>query len=68
MTHEVTLPCSCADIEHCETERYIADVRIAKAEIAWLKFERDTLSGYVEGALGQGISVEDYVAQREAAA
>lgn len=33
MTHEVTVPCNCEDIEHCVMERYVSDVRIAFDEI-----------------------------------
>lgn len=29
--------CQCSDIEHCRMERYIADVRIAVAELEALK-------------------------------
>jgi hypothetical protein len=64
MTHEVTVLHSCHDIEQCRMEVYVADVRIAQAEIARLRFERDCLSGYVEGLLGHGVPVEDYMAQR----
>jgi len=36
-THEVRVLCSCEDIECCEIERYISDVRIAVAEIERLR-------------------------------
>jgi hypothetical protein len=35
--HEVCVMCRCDDIEHCHTERYIADVRSAYAEIVVLE-------------------------------
>lgn len=31
--HFVETPCSCGDLEHCATVRYIADIRIAFDEI-----------------------------------
>jgi hypothetical protein len=42
-THEVSISCSCDDIEQCETERYIADIRLALAEIESLKIIIDVL-------------------------
>jgi hypothetical protein len=32
-THLVEVACSCNDIEHCLTEKYIADIRILLAEL-----------------------------------
>lgn len=29
MMHEVYVLCNCNDVEHCRTELYVADVRIA---------------------------------------
>lgn len=31
------MPCTCSDIEHCRTERYVADVRQAYATIEALR-------------------------------
>jgi hypothetical protein len=45
-THEVTVPCDCEDIEHCDMERYIADIRIAFAEIE--RLSRETVDPELE--------------------
>lgn len=50
LTHEVTIPCLCADPDFCVTARYIADVRIAVAEIEALR-RRDEYALLSEGAL-----------------
>ena len=36
-THLVEVLCACDDIEHCDMERYVSDVRKAHAEIAFLR-------------------------------
>lgn len=38
MTHEVSVLCNCADIAHCRMERYIADIRLLKAEVDRLTY------------------------------
>lgn len=37
--HEVSVLCACEDVEDCEMERYISDVRMAYAEIERLTAE-----------------------------
>lgn len=37
--HEVYVLCDCGDVEHCAMERYVADIRIAFAEIDRLSRE-----------------------------
>jgi hypothetical protein len=44
-SHEVSIMCLCGDIENCRMERYIADVRIAYAEIEQLKEKARLLAG-----------------------
>jgi hypothetical protein len=43
--HEVYLLCRCDDIEQCVTERYIADVRIARTEIDDLRASLNKAQG-----------------------
>jgi len=38
--HEVSVWCTCADVEHCRTELYFADVRLAMARIQRLLAEQ----------------------------
>jgi len=37
LTHEVNVLCDCGNIEQCEMEVYVSDVRIAYAEIQRLR-------------------------------
>lgn len=37
VAHEVAVLCLCDDIETCETERYVSDVRLALRELQRLK-------------------------------
>lgn len=53
MTHEVRVLCNCDDIECCAIERYVADVRIAVAELHELQGFR----AEVERVWGTGIDV-----------
>jgi hypothetical protein len=39
-SHEVSVLCTCPDIELCAMELYLADVRIAHAVIEYLLLER----------------------------
>ena len=32
-THEVRVLCACPDIEHCDMERYVSDVRMLYREL-----------------------------------
>lgn len=38
--HEVRVLCFCDNVEQCQTETYVSDVRIAHAEIEALKVKR----------------------------
>lgn len=51
-THEVTIPCLCADPDFCVTERYVADVRIAVAEIERLAYAVSPPIAYSDGKPG----------------
>jgi len=53
VTHEVSVLCDCDDLEQCRTEVYVADVRIALAEIQRLA----RLQRAVERVWGTPLSV-----------
>lgn len=48
-THFVEVACNCPDIEHCDMERYISDVRIAFDEIE--RLSRGTEPQWPDGEL-----------------